>query len=761
MRILVVEDDQPTADTLTTLLNQCSYAVETTTDGETAADLVNAFEYDLLLLDVMLPKVDGITLCRQLRNQGHTMPILLLTGKGDSHDKAVGLDAGADDYVVKPFDLEELEARIRALLRRGHLHTAPILEWGRIQLDPSSTQVSYHQKLLALTPKEYALLELLMRNPRRVFSCGMLLEHLWTYEDMPGEEAVRTHIKGLRHKLRDADAPADMIETVYGIGYRLKPLAELEAEAPPFQVENQAAIDNIWQRYQARISQQVQALEQASTAFQNHQGQLNPDQQQQAEQEAHTLAGTLGMFGIHTGTRLARQIEQLLQIPQPIGTEDIGQFQDQVETLRQTIEAHSPVSPTEPLDSLATLPSLLVIDADQDWIADLTDRARYWNWTVQTVMDLDAAHQSLTQNLPQVILMDPAVADEKTQTMAFLDQVTHHTPPIPVLFYGLPDGLHSRLEVARLGGKAYLEKPITPLQILHEVDRVLHQSQSITAKVMIVDDDPNLLQLLPPLLEPWGFKVSTLSDSRLFWQTLVAVDPDVLILDIEMPHVSGMALCQVVRNDAYWSNLPVIFLTAHTEAEIVNQIFALGADDFVSKPVVGPELVVRLVNRLERMQLSQQLWQVDTLTKAYKRQPAIARFEQMMKRAQDLKQPLSLALVKVTNLRQINADFDLEAGDSILRQVGYTLGQGCGQDDVVARWSSNEFLMGLQDVQSMEAEDHVQHLCQDCLQAHSLAHDTVPMQLDLGIVQYPQAGKTLSALYNAAVLHRIGTQVDD
>lgn len=761
MRILVVEDDQPTADTLTTLLNQCSYAVETTTDGETAADLVNAFEYDLLLLDVMLPKVDGITLCRQLRNQGHTMPILLLTGKGDSHDKAVGLDAGADDYVVKPFDLEELEARIRALLRRGNLHTAPILEWGRIQLDPSSTQVSYHQKLLALTPKEYALLELLMRNPRRVFSCGMLLEHLWTYEDMPGEEAVRTHIKGLRHKLRDADAPADMIETVYGIGYRLKPLAELEAEAPPFQVENQAAIDNIWQRYQARISQQVQALEQASTAFQNHQGQLNPDQQQQAEQEAHTLAGTLGMFGIHTGTRLARQIEQLLQIPQPIGTEDIGQFQDQVETLRQTIEAHSPVSPTETLDSLATLPSLLVIDADQDWIADLTDRARYWNWTVQTVMDLDAAHQSLTRNLPQVILMDPAVADEKTQTMAFLDQVTHHTPPIPVLFYGLPDGLHSRLEVARLGGKAYLEKPITPLQILHEVDRVLHQSQSITAKVMIVDDDPNLLQLLPPLLEPWGFKVSTLSDSRLFWQTLVAVDPDVLILDIEMPHVSGMALCQVVRNDAYWSNLPVIFLTAHTEAEIVNQIFALGADDFVSKPVVGPELVVRLVNRLERMQLSQQLWQVDTLTKAYKRQPAITRFEQMMKRAQDLKQPLSLALVKVTNLRQINADFDLEAGDSILRQVGYTLGQGCGQDDVVARWSSNEFLMGLQDVQYMEAEDHVQHLCQDCLQAHSLAHDTVPMQLDLGIVQYPQAGKTLSALYNAAVLHRIGTQVDD
>lgn len=754
MKILVVEDDQATSETLTTLLNQCSYAVETATDGETAADLVAAFEYDLLLLDVMLPKIDGITLCRQLRNQGHTMPILLLTGKGDSHDKAVGLDAGADDYVVKPFDLEELEARIRALLRRGHLYTTPILEWGQIQLDPSSTQVSYRQQLLALTPKEYALLELLMRNPRRVYSCGMLLEHLWTYEDMPGEEAVRTHIKGLRHKLRDADAPADMITTVYGIGYRLKPLAELEKEAPSFQEENQAAIANIWQRYQARISRQVQVLEQASAAFQTHQGQLNPEQQQRAEQEAHTLAGALGMFGIHTGTDLARQIEQLLRLPQPLGTEHIEQFQAQVKTLRQTIEAYGPFTPTDVSESLPPLPSLLVIDADRDWIKDLTEQASHWDWTVRAVMDLDAAQTALTQDLPQVILLDPAVADHKNQTIAFLEKVTHFTPPIPVLFYGSPNGLHSRLEVARLGGKAYLEKPIVPKQVLHEVDRVLHQSQAITAKVMIVDDDPHLLQFLPPLLEPWGFKVSTLADSRLFWQTLVAAAPDLLILDVEMPHVSGMELCQIVRNDPYWQNLPIIFLTAHTEAEIVNQIFVLGADDFVSKPVVGPELVVRLVNRLERMQLSQQLWQVDTLTKAYKRQPAIPRLEQMMKRAQESQQPLSLGLVKVTNLRNINAEFDLETGDSILRQVGYALCQGCGQEDVVARWSSNEFLMGLQGIRSDDALHHIQHLCQDYLQTHQQTNDAVLIQLDLGVVQYPEAGKTLSALYKAADQHR-------
>ncbi|WP_299406929.1 response regulator [Acaryochloris sp. IP29b_bin.148] len=752
MKILVVEDDQPTADALITLLTQCSYAVETATDGESAADMVEAFEYDLLMLDVILPKLDGITLCRQLRNQGYTMPILLLTGQGNSHDKAVGLDAGADDYVVKPFDLEELEARIRALLRRGRLYTTPILEWADIQLDPSSTQVSYQQQPLALTPKEYALLELLLRNPRRVFSCGMLLEHLWTYADMPGEEAVRTHIKGLRHKLRDAKAPPDVIETVYGIGYRLKPLSELDLtteEGTP-QMDNSAAIATIWQRYHSRISDQVKVLEQTCSALQTQSGQLDPDQQQQAEQEAHTLAGALGMFGLHEGTQLARTLEQLLKMPQPLAPEHIEQFHHQVATLRQTVDQSGYSASADLPEAMPTLPSLLIIDSDDKWVTDLTEQARHWNWTLQTVADLDTAQRVFNQQPPQVILIDPAVDRDAQQILTFLQAVAHHHPAIPVLFYGPPDGLHSRLEVARLGGRAYLEKPLTPMQVLHEVDRALQHTQAITAKIMIVDDDPQMLQMLPPLLEPWGFKVSTLADARLFWQTLVAVSPDLLILDIEMPHVSGMELCQVVRNDAYWHNLPIIFLTAHTEAEIVNQIFALGADDFVSKPVIGPELVVRLVNRLERMQLSQQFWQMDTLTKAYKRQPAVPMLEHQMKRAQELQQPLCLALVKVTNLRQINDDYSLGIGDAILRYVGHELHQGCGDEAVVARWSSNEFFMGLYGVQAAEATHHIQHLGQSCQTYRQPSGEAVPIALTMGVVQYPQAGGTLSELYKRA-----------
>lgn len=222
MKILLVEDDERIAEALAEALTDQHYAVELATDGQAGWEMVEVFTYDLLLLDVMLPKLDGISVCQQLRSQGYSMPILLLTAKDTITDKVIGLDAGADDYVVKPFNLQELLARIRALLRRGSESLPPILEWGSLHLNPNTCNVTYGEQRLNLTPKEYALLELFLRNSRRVFSRGAILEHLWPFEKLPEEEAVKTHIKGIRQKLKSVGAPADLIETVYGIGYRLK-----------------------------------------------------------------------------------------------------------------------------------------------------------------------------------------------------------------------------------------------------------------------------------------------------------------------------------------------------------------------------------------------------------------------------------------------------------------------------------------------------------------------------------------------------------
>lgn len=222
MKILLIEDDDRISDALAEALIDRNYSVDIAEDGSIGWEFFLAFSYNLILLDLMLPKLDGISFCQQLRQQGYSTPVLMLTAKDASLDKVIGLDAGADDYVVKPFDLPELMARIRALLRRIDTSLPPILEWGDLHLDPNTFHTTYQEKTLHLTPKEYRILEFFLRNVHTTWNRSEILEHLWSLNEPPGEETVKVHIRSLRQKLRSAGADADFIETVYGMGYRLK-----------------------------------------------------------------------------------------------------------------------------------------------------------------------------------------------------------------------------------------------------------------------------------------------------------------------------------------------------------------------------------------------------------------------------------------------------------------------------------------------------------------------------------------------------------
>jgi DNA-binding response OmpR family regulator len=222
MRILLAEDDQRIAELLAQALTTQHYIVDIASDGEKGWEFVRSFTYDLLLLDLMLPKLDGINLCRQLRSQGYRMPILFLTARDTTVDLVAGLDAGADDYVVKPYKIQELSARIRALLRRGNTALSPVIEWENLQLEPNMCQVTYEGQPLHLTPKEYRLLELLLRRNGCVLSRGEILENLWSFEDPPEEDAVKALVKRLRQKLKAVGAPDDFVVTAYGMGYYLK-----------------------------------------------------------------------------------------------------------------------------------------------------------------------------------------------------------------------------------------------------------------------------------------------------------------------------------------------------------------------------------------------------------------------------------------------------------------------------------------------------------------------------------------------------------
>ncbi|GBF82940.1 response regulator transcription factor [Aphanothece sacrum] len=221
MKILIVEDDHRIANPLAKDLSYQYHSVDLAKDGIEGWEYTQATQYDLILLDLMLPKLDGISLCKRLREVKYQALILMLTAKDATEDKVIGLDAGADDYLVKPFKLEELSARIRALYRRYSDIKTPILIHGNLHLDPNSQEVTYAGNYLTLTPKEYMILECFLRNPNQVLTRSAIIDKLWSFDDLSGEETVRTHITNLRKKLKMAGSPDTLIETVYGMGYRL------------------------------------------------------------------------------------------------------------------------------------------------------------------------------------------------------------------------------------------------------------------------------------------------------------------------------------------------------------------------------------------------------------------------------------------------------------------------------------------------------------------------------------------------------------
>jgi DNA-binding response OmpR family regulator len=616
MKILLVEDDGCIAKILEKVLGNQNYVVEVATNGQAAWELVQAFAYDLILLDVILPKLDGINLCQRLRSHNYQTPILLLTSKNSSSDKVMGLDAGADDYVVKPFAISELLARIRVLLRRKSSPIQPVLEWENLRLDPGTCEVTYSGHTLNLTPKEYRLLELFLRNRHQVYSRSAILENLWSFEDAPSEYTVTAHIKGLRQKLKQAGAPADLIETVYGLGYRLKLPVSLLRNAPRrlptsspqtrkslLQQQTNEALAGVWEKFKGQSSDRLALLEQATTALLK--GTLGDELRQKAQQAAHKLAGALGVFGFAEGSHQAREIEQMFQAGLTLDQNEMLHLSELVVALQLELKRKNSSKHLPKPESSQVCPLMVVIDDDTELAERMESLAAALGVRIELASNLSVARDALAQQSLDVVLLNLCLANADEDSLALLAQLTNQTPPTPVLFFTARDNLACRVKVSQLPSHAFLQKPLLSEQLLEAIVRVLKQGRATEAKVMVVDDDPQVLAVMGALLEPWRLKLTMLDDPRRFWNILEEFSPDLLLLDVEMPHFSGIELCQVVRNDLRWSRLPVLFFTVHTDERTVYQVFTAGADDCFSKSTVGPELVTRVLNRLERVRLLQ------------------------------------------------------------------------------------------------------------------------------------------------------------
>ncbi|QIR39702.1 response regulator [Tolypothrix sp. PCC 7910] len=647
MKILLVEDDEVLIKVLTKILTTQNYIVDVVKDGEMGWTYGSTFEYDLILLDIMLPKLDGISLCKRFRTQGYTVPILLLTAQDNITAKVQGLDAGADDYVVKPFEQVELIARIRALLRRGSNNPFPLLTWGDLLLNPSTCEVTYNGRPLNLTTMEYDLLELLLRQCQHVFSSEELLDRLWSSEDFPSEATVRSHIRRLRHKLVAAGAPHDFIATMHGRGYYLKApnteeVSDLSATPPEnnsqsvstiatsretqsdrpqdlMQPDSQqqylAFLNETWTRTKPQSLDQMGILLQTVRDLQTNQ--LTAQQQVQAQQVVHKLAGTLGIFGLTKTMHIARQLEYWLGGREPLQPKHAPLMKTLVTALQQDIDHTTLIQMSQ--ISAGQSPLLLIISSDTEFNQSIVAVAASRGIRIQIAPAADVAQALLTNESvldglgedPDVILMrlpsipsrselidqpNPEISNFWETLQTFAQRYSN----LPIVVIGDRGDMGDRLEAMRRGGKLFLVTPTPAEQVIDTVVNLLRDPE-IPNKVMILDDDQDWLRTLPTLLKPWGFKVTTLADPQQFWTVLQAVAPDALVLDVNMPQINGFELCQILRSDPHWQRLPVLFLSVLTDSTTQNQAFAVGGDDYLCKPVKGVELANRILRRLQRV----------------------------------------------------------------------------------------------------------------------------------------------------------------
>ncbi|HYH83808.1 MAG TPA: response regulator [Longimicrobium sp.] len=524
------------------------------------------------------------------------------------------------------------------------------------------------------------------------------------------------------------------------------------------------AVRQAWERFRGPVTARVDAIEAAAIAL--LEGGLDEETRRHAEREAHKLAGSVGTFGFAQGSRLAREVETLLQGSAPLGQAEALRLSDAAVALRR--ELARPPSPStappprarpaaerpegEPAAPPRPLPLLLVVDADAELAERIAMEASGRGMRARVAVDVAGARVAVAEERPAAVLLDLALDREDTGTLALLADLSSHAPRVPVLVLTARSSFADRVEVARMGGVGFLQKPVAPATVVDAVEGVLQRGRQGRASVLAVDDDPLILHAVETLLTPAGVEVHTLGDPLRFWEALEEACPDAVLLDIDMPRVSGIELCRVMRNDTRWSATPVIFLTARTEAETVQRVFAEGADDYVAKPFVGPELVTRVTNRLERVQLHRALADSDPLTGVANRRRSDELMAQLVHLAVRNRQPFSLALLDLDHFKQVNDRHGHAVGDEVLRRVARLLERAFRAEDVVARWGGEEFVVGMY---GMDKDDGVQRMADLLEQVRAEPFDlpgAEPLRVTFsaGIAQFPVDGADLQALYRVA-----------
>lgn len=682
MRLLLIEDDESLIHLLTMTLGQHGYTVDVARDGLTGYGMAQDNPYDLILLDVGLPELDGFTVCTQLRQQGNFTPLILLTARHSTTHELLGLELGADDYVIKPFSLALLLQRIETLLNRNYQTFKP----------HSGFEETYSRNV---------------------------------YDDDLADE-----------------------------------------------------LRIIWERTKETTFSRIQDL--LDTLQSLEQGILDDNLREKTHRTAHKLGGSLGTFGFEEGSRIAQTLADLFNRP----NQSLESYLDKARTL--ILRLHQVVLATDlsfaqgihtthdrsdhpngvrngsttaivtpgkkPLSILVKGEYILLVDQDPEFTASLCHEASGLKMGLQAVDNVGELCANLKEALPKVLLLNLDVVKPLHDWQMF-KQTFDRLPSLPSLvILSEEEGLMNRLKALRLKADIVLQKPATSSQIFAAVSRAINFHERQRVKVLVVDDDTQVTDLLRSLLGKVGFQTEILNDPTQFWEHLGAVQPDLLILDVEMPTLNGLCLCELVRHDFQWSWLPVLFLTGHGDLNTLQEAFSAGADDFITKPIEPKIFINRVVNRWQRSQLYRSQMDTDLLTGIANRNGGSRSLSHLLQLALQTQQPLCLIVLDLDHFKQVNDRYGHEQGDRVLREFGDFLKGQCRNGDVLARWGGEEFILGML---GLSRDDGTKRMTAILERWRSLKFATntgeqFQVTFSGGVAQYPLDGSDFQILYRTA-----------
>lgn len=449
----------------------------------------------------------------------------------------------------------------------------------------------------------------------------------------------------------------------------------------------------VWEHFREATLKRVELIEDAAIAL--LEGRLSPDQRRQAEREAAKLAGSAGTFGFPRSSQIAREIEKKLSSESSAQLDAVF-ISEQLLALRADLEG-TPQALSAGSEAFqgGDSPVLLLVKVEDTLAERIATVGEARGLRILSSRSPEAARSMLATEQISAVLVGMDAADDNPDVLAFLAELGAGNPPLPSMVITHRHTFADRLEVARRGARKFVDHATPPRAIVDAAMAVLRETRGATATILAVDDNTQILGLLETLLKRRGMQVVTLSDPRRFWDVLEETNPDLVILDLEMPNINGHDLCRVMRNDRHWSQLPVVFLTGYGDPANFQKAFAVGGDDIVLKPFAGFELVTRIENRLQRARIEQETADIDELTGLASPRRAtetMARFLRLARRKSD---PYCIAAVEIDRFSKLRERYGRSAVDAVVSSLALLLTQSFRAEDVIGRWSEGEFTIGM------------------------------------------------------------------